>query len=172
MVRTPAYTYTHEYTNTVFRLQPQPQVREPPTFSSHYICNITESCKPLKMSLGVKGGRVFHLNGKIVTIMVLPQHVQWAHCATYNSPGCWWIWGLARGERDGVEVQSEPTAESPALFADIFWDFDHTVEMAAAQSCLALLVVLAAHCQTHVKACFILLWILWTSYQFSKTIWI
>lgn len=52
---------------------------------------------------------------------------------------------MARGERDGVEVQSKPTAESLALFADISWDFDHTVEIAGAQSCFAFPSVKAAH---------------------------
>lgn len=54
-----------------------------------------------------------------------------------------------RGARDGVEVQSEPSAESLALFCRrIFSDFDHTGEMAGAQSCLAALVVRPALCQT------------------------
>lgn len=101
------------------------------------------------MSLRVKSGCVFHLNRKIVTIMVLPQDIQWSHCTMYNSPGCYWIRGLVKRERDRVEVQSEPTAELLALFGDISWDFDHTVEMTRAQSCLALLVVWAARRVIH-----------------------
>lgn len=43
-----------------------------------------------------------------------------------------------RGARDGVEVQSEPSAESLALFCRrIFSDFDHTGEMAGAQKLLS-----------------------------------
>lgn len=83
----------------------------------------------------------FHLNGKIVTIIVLPQQIQCSHCAMYSSPGCKWIRDLLKRERDRVEVQSKPTAELQALSADISRDFDHTAEMTRAQSCLALLVV-------------------------------
>lgn len=54
-------------------------------FLLHYTvsdqCHIPESLKPLNTSVEVKGGSVFNLTGKIVTIMVLPHHVQWAHCA-------------------------------------------------------------------------------------------
>lgn len=52
---------THENTNrSLFQLQLLPQVREPPTFffTVSDQCSIPESHRPLKMSRGVKGGRI------------------------------------------------------------------------------------------------------------------
>lgn len=68
-------------------------VREPPTFL--LIMSATTAKKP-QTSQNVTGSQrwvcfFFHLNGKIVTIMVLPHRRQWAHCAAYSSPGRWWI---------------------------------------------------------------------------------
>lgn len=69
-----------------------------------------------------------------------------------------------------MEVQSEPTAESMALFADISSDFDHRVGIAGAQSCLDLLVVCAAHCQTRVGTFYLSMNIV-DILSVSKSIW-
>lgn len=72
---------------------------------------------------------------------------------------CWWIWSLAGPELDRGEVRSAPTAESPALFAAVSWDFDHMVGIDEVQSC-------TGH-QTPVKACLISSWIahFWRLFQ-------